>query len=71
MRKQFTLHTLYHISKLKLQNPPFKEKGCFLWLAGVCALSCDFWEEKNNRVFCGVERDPSEVWFLVRFHVSL
>lgn len=25
----------------------------------------------NNRVFRGLDKDSSEVWFLVRFHVSL
>lgn len=27
--------------------------------------------ERNDWVFCGTERDHSEVWPLIRFHVSL
>ena len=29
------------------------------------------WGEWNNFVFGGLERGSSDVWFLVRFHVSL
>lgn len=52
-----------------LLHPPFKEKS-HLWFQEVCALLWD-WGERNNRVFRGVDRDPNEVWSLVRFHVSL
>lgn len=27
--------------------------------------------ERNDRTFRGVERDSSDMWFLVRFYVSL
>lgn len=27
--------------------------------------------ERNDRVFCGRERDHIEVWALIRFHLSL
>lgn len=30
-----------------------------------------FGRERNNRMFCGVERDLGDVWSLTRFHVSL
>lgn len=29
------------------------------------------WGEQHNGVFRGVERVPSEIWFTVRYHVSL
>lgn len=28
------------------------------------------WDERNHRVFRGIERDAREIWSLVRFHVS-
>ena len=54
-----------------LLHLPFKEKGRFLLWADVCAVLWGLWGERKNRVFRGVERDPREVWSLVRFHVSL
>ncbi|TYK23653.1 SIL1 [Cucumis melo var. makuwa] len=45
---------------------PLREKGCFLWCVGVCAVIWNLWGERNNRVFRGVEREPCEVWSLVR-----
>lgn len=36
-----------------------------------CVRSCGVWGEWNGRIFTGVDRDPSEVWSLVCFHVSL
>lgn len=54
-----------------LLHSPFREKGWFLWFAGVCAMLWDIWRERNNRVFCGRDRDPYEVQSLVRFHVLL
>lgn len=50
-----------------LLHPLFKENGHFLWLARVR----DIWEERNDRVFRDTNRDPCEVWSLVRFHVFL
>lgn len=49
--------------------PPsaFQRKWPFLWLARVR----DIWEERNDRVFRDTNRDPCEVWSLVRFHVFL
>lgn len=29
------------------------------------------WGERNSRVFRSLDRDPSETWFIVCFHVSL
>lgn len=49
----------------------FSEKGWLLWLAGVCAVILDAWGERNDRVFHGRERDYSDVWALIRFHVIL
>lgn len=31
----------------------------------VCAILWDLWGERNSRVFRGLKRDPSNVWFLV------
>lgn len=53
-----------------LLHPPFREKGQFLRLTGVCAILRDL-GVRNNHVFRGLERDPSELWSLVKFHVSL
>ena len=36
-----------------LLHPPFRENGCFLWLAGVCAIMWDIWGKRNERVFRG------------------
>ena len=54
-----------------LLHPPFSDKGGFSWRAGVCAVIWDIWGERNARVFRGRERRDSEIWSLVRFHVSL
>lgn len=54
-----------------LLHLPFREKERFLWGAGLCAVTWDFWSEINSKMFRSVERDPSEVWSLVKFHVSL
>lgn len=43
----------------------------FLWMAGVCAIFWVSWDERNSRVFRGVERNPREIWSLVCFPVSL
>lgn len=48
-----------------LLDPPFREKGSFLWLARVYAVVWDISRERNDGVFRG--RD----WSLVRFHESL
>lgn len=53
-----------------LLYPPFRKKGRFLWLVGVCALLWVLWSERNNRVFRGVKRDPCDVWVLVKVQVS-
>jgi len=34
-------------------------------------LSCGIFAVKGIMVFRGLERDPSDVWSLTRFHVSL
>lgn len=49
---------------------PFRGKGHFLWLAGVCAVIWDMWGQRNNQGFRGREMDPCEFWSLVRFHLS-
>lgn len=38
-------------------NLPFGERGRFLWLAGVCAITWLLWGEQNSRVFRGLDRD--------------
>ena len=37
----------------------------------MCAILWVVWGEENNRVFKGVERDPGEIWSLMRYHDSL
>lgn len=54
-----------------LLHLPFSKKSHFLWFAGMCALLWDVYGGRNNKVFRGLEKDHSEVWSLVRFHVSL
>lgn len=36
-----------------LLHPPFKEKGWFLWFAGVCFIVRYFWERNNRVQRCG------------------
>lgn len=36
-----------------LLHPPFREKGRFLWLAEMCVVIWDVWEERNDLVFRG------------------
>lgn len=43
----------------------------FFWLARVCSIVCDILGERSDRVLRGKERDSSEVWSLMKFHVSL
>ena len=49
----------------------FREKGGFSWLFEVCADIWNIWRDGNDRVFRGKEREHSEVWSLIRFHVSV
>lgn len=49
----------------------FSKKGLFLWIDDICALLWGLWEERNNRVFRGVEQSRDGVLSLVRFHISL
>ena len=50
---------------------PLEGKVVFCGLLG-CVLSFGILGgERNERVFGGRERDPSEVWSLARYHVSL
>lgn len=58
MIKEFLLHLIV------------KEKCRFLWDARVSYL-VGYLGKRNIRVFRGVERDPSEVWSLMRFQISL
>ena len=53
-----------------LLHPSFRAKGHFLLGDGVCDV---IWVcgGRNNKVVRGVDRNPSEVWSLMRFHVSL
>lgn len=37
-------------------------------LVGVCATFWDIFGERNEWVFCGREKDYSEVWSLIRYH---
>ena len=41
-------------------HPPFREKGRFLWLAGVWVVVWDIWGKRNDTVFRGRDRDPCE-----------
>lgn len=43
-----------------LLHLPFKDRGCFLWFAGVCAVLCNILGKRINRMFRGMDRDPSE-----------
>lgn len=54
-----------------LLHPSFCEKGQFFLCFGVCITFWVLWGKWNNRVFRGLERDPSDVWSLVRYYVSL
>ena len=45
-------------------KPPIGEKGQFLRLVGMCAMLCVLWDERNRRVFRGVEQ-------VACLHVSL
>ena len=36
-----------------LLHSPFRDKGSFLWLAGVCAVMWDIWGKRNDRVLRG------------------
>lgn len=47
------------------------DSGTFYGLLGLCAILWALWGELNGKVLEGVESDLSEVWSLVRFHVSL
>lgn len=51
-----------------LLNLPYRANGCFLWLVGVCNLK--FGGVSGVLVFRGVNRDPSDIWSFVLFHVS-
>lgn len=53
-----------------LLNPPFGEKGRFLWCVSVCAILWVLWDERNSMVFRGVEKGCEGLWSLVRFYVS-
>lgn len=53
-----------------LLHSPFKEKGCLLWFVGVFGLLWDLWGKRKNEVFRVIDWVASEVWSLVRFHVS-
>lgn len=46
-----------------LLHLPFCERGRFLWMAEVCAIMWNHWGKRNNRVFRGSEREPSDVMF--------
>lgn len=59
------------MSEESLLNPPFGEKARFIWLVGVCAVLWVLWDVRNSGVSGGVERNPRELWSLVRFHVFL
>lgn len=45
----------------------FSEKGCFLWLGGVCAILQVLLEEKCLESWREI---PTDVWSLIRFEVS-
>ena len=45
-----------------------QRKVIFSSLQG-CTLCCGIFGRREITVFCGVQRDPSEAWSLVRFHV--
>ena len=53
-----------------LLNLPFREEGCYLWLASMCTIVWVLQDEKSRRVFRDLERDVRETWAMVRFHVS-
>lgn len=38
---------------------------------GVCAIMWNLWGERNNRDFRGLEKELSDVWVFIKFHVSL
>lgn len=52
-----------------LFHPPFRERS-FVGFARVWNVFEKF-GERDNRMFRGLDKDPSEVWSLVRFRVSL
>lgn len=54
-----------------LLHLPFRDEEVFLLLAGACVVIWDIWDERNDQVFRGRKREYSEIWPLVRFHVSL
>ena len=66
-----SLHKNVSLWSRSLLNLSFGRKGRFLWCLGVGAILRVFWGEQNNIVFRGLEREPSDVWSLVCFHVRL
>lgn len=49
---------------------PLRGKGRFLWLVELCAIMQNLWGERNNSMFRGLDKQSSDVWALIRFHVS-
>ena len=54
-----------------LLNLPCGERSRFLWHACVCAILWVLWDERNRRVFRGVEREVGETWSVIPYHISL
>ena len=52
-------------------NPPCGERGLFLSRTCVYAIFWVLWDERNMRVFSGVERGSEEIWSVTRYHISI
>ena len=53
-----------------LLNLPCGERGRFLWRACVCAILWVLWNERNRRVFRGLEKGSKEIWLVLPYRVS-